>query len=111
MNPKTIDFVFTDGTDHDVTLAENSDSQELTQNYIWSVQPILDSIVGTSPLYTIQVSTNDVDWVDYDTDSTDIDVVNSVDDDRMAFNYMRIVHTPNGVTSGDITYKLNLKQY
>lgn len=109
MEPKLLTFNFTDGTLHDATLSENSESIKLEYDYTWSIQPIPDTIVGTSPLYSIEVSNDDTTWVDYDAASTDLDIVNSVDDDRLAFKYMRIAHDANGVTSGDVTYKILLK--
>lgn len=110
LEPKLLDFTWTDGVNHDVLLAENSNSIKLVQNYKWSIQPIPDTVVGTSPLYTVQVSNDDIDWDDYDVLSTNVDIINAVDDTHLAFNYVRIVHIPNGVTSGNVTYKINLKR-
>lgn len=105
MNPIEREFNFTDGTTHDATLSETSDTLESCFNYTWSLSPLISGITGTSPLYTIEVSNDGVNWYEYNSNSTNLDVVNAVDDNHLAFTKMRIVHIGTGTTAGTVVYK------
>lgn len=103
-------FNFTsDGTVHDATVGETSEPLSSCFNYRWSVTPIISGLVGGPPTYTIEVSNDNSTWFEYNSESTNISVVDAVEDDHLAFIFMRIVHTVNGATGGTVEYLFTQK--
>ena len=110
MSNKKEYFRFTDGVDHDATINESSESIYVGYNCVWAIVTELTGIVDGPPLYTVQVSDDEVKWDNYRSASTDVDVNNPVDDTHLAFDYIRIVHNANGATTGSVKYKLCIKR-
>ena len=104
-NPIEREFSFTDGTTHDATLSETSDELTSCYNYTWSISPLISGITGTSPIYTVEVSNDGINWYEYNSGSTNVDVIDAVDDNHLAFTKMRIVHIGTGTSGGTVTYK------
>lgn len=100
----------TGGQDHPANVAEISDPIKLDENYTWNVAPIVTGLVGGPPLYTIEVSNDNINWDAYSALATDVDVNNPFDDNHLSFNYIRINHKVGGATAGTVKYPLNGKQ-
>ena len=104
-------FNFSDGQTHDASVTETSDALASCQNYKWSVTPNAQGITGASPDYTIEVSNDGgVTWFEYNSLSTGVSVVDSVEDDHLAFTQMRIQHNSGGSTGGNVEYTLTQKR-
>ena len=98
-----------EGQSHDATITANSLALESCANYTWSVTPVPSGIVGGPPTYTIEVSNDGVTWFEYSPLSTNVAIVDAVDDIHLAFTFMRIVHTANGTTAGTVDYYFTQK--
>lgn len=110
-NPKQTKFNFTsDGTSHDATVSETSESLESCYKYEWSVAPIQSGLSVGDPIYTIEVSNDDTNWFEYNSLSTDVSVDDAVDDIHLAWIYMRIVYNAGTETTGTIEFELTQKQ-
>jgi len=86
-------------------------SQELCFNYAWHLQVVKTGYDG-NPLVTIEVSNDNVNWDKFHTSSTNYALVNdSVTFKRSVspFKYIRICVASNGVTTGTINAKINIK--
>lgn len=109
---RTLTYIFnftTDGTSHDVTFSEASESLESHSNYVWNVSP---SVVGLSglPIYTIEVSNDGTTWFEYATEFTNVAIDDAVEDTQLSFKYMRVNHVAGTSTVGTVTYTLTQKQ-
>lgn len=68
----------------------------------WAIQVLDYAIVGVASTLSIQVSVDGVEWAEYKTASTLIDISNTANrvvfDSIMPFKYMRLVYVSNGST-------------
>jgi len=88
-----------------------STSQELCFNYAWHLQVVKTGADG-NPLLTIEVSNDNTNWDKLHSLSTNYVLINdSVTFKRSVspFKYVRICVTSNGVTTGTINAKINIK--
>ena len=99
------EFNFTDGTTHDATITETSEALDSCFNYVWSLSPLISGITGTNPTYTVEVSNDGVNWYEYNNLSTNVDIIDAVDDNHLSFTKMRIVHDATGTSGGTVIYK------
>lgn len=109
---KPIQRFFTFGSDgilHDATVSETSEALESCANYTWSVAPNPIGVTGGNPKYTIEVSNNGTIWYEYNSLSTNVDIVDAVDDIHLAFTMMRIVYNGTGVSAGTIEFLFTQK--
>lgn len=110
-NPKQTKFIFTsDGTTHDATVSETTESIQSCYKYDWSVAPIQSGLTVGDPIYTIEVSNDNITWFEYNNLSTDVSVEDAVDDDHLAWVWMRIVYNSGTETTGTIEFELTQKQ-
>ncbi|GAG46875.1 unnamed protein product [marine sediment metagenome] len=85
-----------------------TDAFRLCFNHAWAFS-VTDSTTGGSPDYTIEVSNDDVQWYEYNSDSTNVSLDDGVDDTHMVWKYFRVVYDSTGVGSGTVTFWLSLK--
>jgi len=93
---------------YDGTLDFTTDSFEMCFNHYWSFS-VTDNTVGGTPTYTIEASNDNVQWYEYNLNSSLVDLADGVDDNHFAWRYFRVVYVSNAVTSGDVTFYLSLK--
>ena len=107
---KTIEFVFSDGTTHDASMSETSGSLRKCFKNVWSVAPITFGNTSGDATYTIEVSNDDINWFEYNNQSTDVSVADAVDDNHLSWVYMRIVYDSKTETTGTVRFGLTTKQ-
>ncbi len=108
-NPFNKEFIRAGFPTIDLSIDGPTDSLSVCENYVWIITPnTLAAIVG-APTWTVEVSSNDVDWFEYNNESTDVAIVDAVDDNHAAFAYIRLVISSNG-GSGTGIFKFQLKQ-
>ena len=100
--------IFLDGSKVVLNYSGNSDFTTLGIDLAdWSGQWVLycssDHTSGT-PTVTLQISDDNADWFDYQTESTDIEIPNWFYDDKMVHRYFRIVYTANS-SNGNVSFK------
>jgi hypothetical protein len=111
MNGPTIrKFQFSDGELHDATLSETSQSLSNCFKYDWSLAPIQSGLTTTTPTYTIEVSNDNTNWFEYNNLSTDVLIEDAVDDNHLAWIYIRIVYDAKTESTGTIEFELTQKQ-
>ena len=109
-DPKINKFVFSDGTSHDASVSETSESLKSWYKYEWSLAPIITGLSGATPTYTIEVSNDNVNWFEYNNLSTDVSIVDAVDDNHLAWIFMRIVYDKGTESTGTVEFELTQKQ-
>jgi hypothetical protein len=108
--PKKTKFEFGDGTSHDATVSETSQSIQSCYKYEWALAPIKSGLTVGDPTYTIEVSNDDTTWFEYNNLSTNVSVDDAVDDNHLAWVYMRVVYNAGTETTGTIEFELTQKQ-
>jgi len=108
--PKKTKFVFSDGTSHDATVSETSEAVQSCYKYEWSLAPIKTGLTIADPTYTIEVSNDGTTWFEYNNLSTDVSVNDAVDDNHLAWIFMRVVYDAKTETTGTIEFELTQKQ-
>lgn len=108
--PKKTLFNFSDGTSHDASVSETSDSVQSCYKYEWAVAPITSGLTSADGTWTIEVSNDDVNWFEYNNLSTGVAIVDAVDDNHLAWIYMRIVYDAVTETTGTVSFELTQKQ-
>ena len=99
------DFIFSDGTNHDATVAAISNVINTPQNMGWNVIPVPVGMVGNS-LYTVQISNDGSTWHDYAKVFTNVSYDNGVEDPHLTYDKMRIKHDIGSSTGGTVRYVL-----
>jgi len=107
---KTIQFEFGDGTSHDASVSETSNSVTNCYKYEWAVAPVTSGLTSGDATYTIEVSNDNVNWFEYNNLSTDVSIVDAVDDNHLAWIYIRIVYDAKTETTGTIEFNFTTKQ-
>lgn len=92
----------------DATSNFTTDGIKFPNSLSWSVTFKRNAIVGGTPVYTVEVSNNEITWYDYNNLSTDVSLEDSVADDSMSFTFMRIQYLASGVSSGTLDVELNI---
>jgi len=103
-------FIFSDGTSHDATVSETTQSISSCYKYEWSLTPIKTGMTELTSTYTIEVSNDDVNWFEYNNLSTDVSIIDAVDDTHLAWIYIRIVYDAKTESTGTIEFELTQKQ-
>ncbi len=107
---KTQKFEFADGVTHDASVSAVSNSLRACYKYQWSLYPIYLGLTSLDGTYTIEVSNDNLNWFDYNNLSTDVNIVDAVDDNHLAWIYIRVVYTANTETTGTVEFNLTTKQ-
>ncbi len=88
-----------------------TDSIDIEFDWVFSIQTVLSVVVG-NPTLTIQCSNDNVNWVNYTTSATDVDLTNTsnhmIIDSNFPCQYMRLQYVSGG-NSGNITLIYKLK--
>ncbi len=107
--PLKYKFEFTDGTAHDATISQVSESFQICFPYEWSV--FVDQVGLTNSLgtWTIEVSNDDNTFYNYKSNSVDIPIMDAYDDIHMSWTYMRINYNAQTETSGTVEFEITLK--
>jgi hypothetical protein len=108
LDPLIITFVFSDGTTHDASISEISNSQQICFRYGWSITPEV-TFTGIEPNYTIEVSNNNVDWSAYSIEVENADITQPFDDTHFNFLYVRINYVKGATTTGSVKFQMILK--
>ncbi len=107
---KTQNFLFADGVSHDASVSETSSSLRYCYKNVWSLFPVAAGLTSGDSLYTIEVSNDDVNWFEYNNLSTDVSIVDSVDDNHLAWVYIRVVYKAQTETTGTVEFSITSKQ-
>jgi len=105
----TLTFVFSDGTTHDASISEASESLELCFNSGWSLTPV-SSGLGGSPTYTLEVSNDNTNWFSYEEASEDVSIEDGLDDTHQAFLYARINYDAFNNNTGTVSFQYTIKR-
>ena len=108
--PKKTKFEFTDGILHNASVSETSEAIQSCYKYEWAVAPIVAGLTSEKGEYTIQVSNDNINWFDYNNLSTDVSIEDAVDDNHLAWIWMRIVYDAKNETTGTVSFELTQKQ-
>lgn len=102
-------FQFADGSPHDASVTELSLALEFCLKYEWSIVP---KAVGLdqAPVYTIEVSDDDINWFPYEDRTVDAAIDQPFDDDHLAWTFMRINYDAKTNTTGTVEFCITLKQ-
>lgn len=92
----------------DATADVTTDAFPFCNSHDWAVTILDNGVVGGPPTFTVEVSNNKTKWYNWDTLSTGVDIVNSVDGDHMTYAYMRIIYLANGTSAGTVDFELSL---
>lgn len=104
-------FNFTsDGTTHDASVSEISESQLVCFDHGWALSPEFDSLDG-NPTYSIEVANVDTpsEFGAYDTPTLDAAIDQPFDDDHLLWQYIRINYKAVDNTTGTVKFEMNLK--
>ncbi len=92
----------------DATNDFTTDGYKFENSHDWSVSLKSIGVVGGPASYTLQVSNNGSTWYDYNSDSSNVVLEDSVDSDHMAFRFLRVVYTANGTSAGTLDVELGI---
>jgi len=90
----------------DATSNFTTDPFDFKSSSDWAVALIETGLVG-APTFSVEVSTNQTKWYEWDALSTNVAIDDSPDADYMSFAYMRIVYLANGASAGTIEVELS----
>lgn len=108
--PKKYILQFGDGGSHDATVSEASASQQICNEYSWSIIPKQTGLTQQDPVWTIEVSNDDSNWKTYKSNSSNIPIGDGYEDTHLAFQYIRVNYDAKTETTGTVEFELNLKQ-
>ena len=107
--PLKYKFVFSDGTDHDASVSEISESWEVCFDYGWSLFVDQISLTSFDSTWTIEVSNDDNTFYNYKSNSIDIPIIDAYDDIHLSWTYMRINYNSNTESTGTVEFEITLK--
>lgn len=102
---KSQTFTFGDGEDHDATVTETSDSISTPNNFNWNIIPESTGVVGDAT-YTIEVSNDNVVFINYAETFIDLIHEDGAEDDFLTYNFIRIEYKAGTVSAGTIKFPL-----
>lgn len=92
----------------DATNDVTTDAFKLGESYDWSVSLNDTGVTGGPPTYTIEVSNNSSKWYEFNQNSTDVALADSVTAEYFGFKYMRVIYSANGTTAGTVDFELSI---
>jgi hypothetical protein len=101
-------FIFGDGATHDASVTESSAALEFCASHFWSLIPVFAAL-DASPLWTLEVSNDNVTFSPYATETDGAAIEQGFDDNHLAFKYMRVTYTANGNTTGTVEFTMIIK--
>lgn len=108
--PQTYKFVFSDGTNHDASITEISESQQICSTYGWSIFVAFAGLTSQDSTWTIEVSNDDVNFFNYKINSIGIAIIDAYDDIHLDWQYIRINYNSQTETTGTVEFEITLKQ-
>ncbi len=108
MNTVNINLTVAGAGNMDASLDFVTDQQLICNTYVWGLSMQEAGLTTETGKYTVEVS-NGVDWKEYKDLSTNVAVINAVDDTHMAWLYFRVSYMANGETTGTLNPILTLK--
>lgn len=105
---RELQFLFGDGATHDASVTETSASLEFCASHFWSLIPVFASL-DASPLWTLEVSNDNVTFSPYDAVTLDAAIAQGFDDNHLAFKYVRVAYDANGNTTGTVSFTMIIK--
>lgn len=112
-NAEEWNFKNTENPHPDLTERMDQLKVYLTKCYGMDSVVILSNSKGLTagdPTYTIEVSNDNLTWFEYNNLSTDVSVNDAVDDNHLAWIYMRVVYDAKTETTGTVEFELTQKQ-
>jgi hypothetical protein len=109
MNPTKITFQFGDGGTHDASVTETSAVVQLCFQYGWLLIPV-SSGLDAAPTWTLEVSTDGVNFAPYDPLTEDAAIDQPFDDTHANAIYWRIAYDAQTNTTGTVEFTIGLKQ-
>lgn len=98
--------------EYNATANFTTDSKQIHFDWVFSIQTVMSSLVGT-PKLTIQCSNDNDNWVNYIASSTNVDLTNAdnhmIIDSNFPCQYMRLKYEAGG-NDGLITLIYKLKK-
>jgi len=107
--PLKYKFTFGDGTAHDATVTEISQSWEVCFNYGWSLFVDQIGLTSSDATWTIEVSNDNSTFYNYKSNSVDIPIIDAYDDIHLSWTYMRINYDAKTETTGTVEFEITLK--
>ncbi len=108
-NSIRIPFNFSDDINHDASVSEISEVQTICFAHFWSLVPGYSGL-DADPLYTIEVSNDNILFNPYSPLTEDAAIDQGFDDTHTNFIYWRINYKANGNTTGNVKFELILKK-
>ena len=108
--PKKYEFNFpSDGTTHNASISENSDSLILCESYNWLLVP-KSSGLDAAPVYSFEVSDDNINWQEFQPETKDALITQPFQKSDLAGVYFRISYDAVANTTGTVLFTITLKQ-
>lgn len=92
-----------------VTTDSNSNSLQIDNSYTWHVIAKEETEITGTPTFTIQVSDDDSEWFEYNTEFSNLEFTEVPENQNLSFNYIRVVIKANGASAGTASFTIGLK--
>lgn len=92
----------------DIGTGGTTASTQICFDYNWSISPTVTGTPGNAK-YTLEVSHDNTEWKEYKSGSTLVDIEDAIQDDIMAWTYVRIVVQSGGASAGTVDFSMILK--
>lgn len=103
--PITIDL----GTIADISAGGQTPSFKLDEQYGWGIAPTVVGVPSTAK-YTVRVSMDNVVFYDYKIAAVDVPIEDPVEDNTFNWNYIAVLVTPGGISSGTAQFNFQGKR-
>lgn len=87
--------------DVDATIDFTTDAYTFCNSHDWAISLTTVGLVG-DPVYTVQVSNDEITWYDYALEATNVAIIDSIAHDRMSFLHLRVKYLALTTTSGTV---------
>jgi hypothetical protein len=109
IEPLKYTFTFSDGNTHNASISQTSNPLTFCFDYGWSLVPKPIGL-DQNPVYTIEVSNDDLTWQPYDNTVIDAAIDQPFDDTHLVWTKIRINYDAKTNTTGTIEFTLTLKR-
>jgi len=108
-DPQKYTFQFGDGGTHDASVGEASASIQVCYDYAWLLVPKSTGL-NDSPVYSFEVSDDNINWQEYDPLTKDAAINQPFDDTHLTAVWIRINYNPLANTTGTVSFDITLKK-